>query len=115
MVTAGKLWTWLGLTGLLLLATGVPGQSPKPANRSPAKTSAGQTSRKSGRATTSDRSATIFESRRGEDVEEPPECAVEKVTGLPGSHGYAGDFIEATAMEPGTDDQDVFWALTADL
>lgn len=53
--------------------------------------------------------------RRGEDVEEPPECAVQQVTGLPGSHGYAGDFIEATAMEPGADDQDVFWALTADL
>jgi hypothetical protein len=53
--------------------------------------------------------------RRGEDVEEPPECAVQRVTDLPGSHGYAGDFIEATAMEPGADDQDVFWALTADL
>jgi hypothetical protein len=53
--------------------------------------------------------------RRGEDVEEPPECAVEKITSLPGSHGYAGDFIETTAMEPGSDDQDTFWALTADL
>jgi len=48
-------------------------------------------------------------------VEEPPECAIQRVTGLPGSHGYAGDFIEATANEPGGDDQDVFWALTADL
>lgn len=54
-------------------------------------------------------------SRRGEDVEEPPECAIDQVKTLPGSHEYAGDFIEATAMEPGADDQDVFWALTADL
>jgi hypothetical protein len=37
------------------------------------------------------------------------------VTTLPGSHGYAGDFIETTAMEPGSDDQDTFWVLTADL
>ncbi|MBS1821945.1 MAG: hypothetical protein JST61_08230 [Acidobacteria bacterium] len=48
-------------------------------------------------------------------MEEPPECAVEKIDGLPGSHGYAADFIEATAMEPGSGDQNTFWALTADL
>ncbi|WP_035348662.1 hypothetical protein [Edaphobacter aggregans] len=37
-------------------------------------------------------------------------CRVHRVTSLPGSHGYAGDFIEAMAG-----DGDVVWGLTADL
>jgi hypothetical protein len=42
-------------------------------------------------------------------------CRVHRVTELPGSHGYAGDFIETMASDPAADDQDAFWALTADL
>jgi hypothetical protein len=42
-------------------------------------------------------------------------CRVHKVSGLPGSHGYAGDFIETIASDPSVVDPDTFWALTADL
>ncbi len=50
--------------------------------------------------------------RAKEDLES---CRVHRVTGLPGSHGFAGDFIETMARDPAVDDPDAFWALTADL
>ena len=110
---------WLGLAGIWLVlfaperlwsqAVAVPKTSAPTKKSAPAKT--GTTRKSSGVR----RPVPALESRRGEDVKEPPECTVRQVTTLPGSHGYAGDFIEATAMEPGADDQDVFWALTADL
>jgi hypothetical protein len=44
-------------------------------------------------------------------------CRVHRVTGLPGSHLFASDFIEAIAGDPNPDaeDPDVIWGLTADL
>jgi len=44
-------------------------------------------------------------------------CRVHQVTSLPGSHEFAGDFIETMAgdPDPGADDPDVVWGLTADL
>jgi hypothetical protein len=44
-------------------------------------------------------------------------CCVHRVTSLPGSHQFAGDFIEAIASDPdpGANDPDVMWGLTADL
>jgi hypothetical protein len=43
-------------------------------------------------------------------------CRVHRVTGLPGSHQFASDFIESIATDPsGADDSDVIWGLTADL
>jgi hypothetical protein len=42
-------------------------------------------------------------------------CRVHKVTGLPGSHGFAGDFIETMGSDPTKDDPDTYWALTTDL
>jgi hypothetical protein len=44
-------------------------------------------------------------------------CRVHRVTGLPGSHQFASDFIEAIASEPdpGANEPDVIWGLTADL
>ncbi len=44
-------------------------------------------------------------------------CRVHRVTSLPGSHHFAGDFIETMASDPdpAADDPDVFWGLTADL
>lgn len=44
-------------------------------------------------------------------------CRVHRVTGLPGSHQFASDFIEAIASDPvgGAGDPDVIWGLTADL
>jgi hypothetical protein len=44
-------------------------------------------------------------------------CRVHRVTGLPGSHQFGGDFIETIASDPdpGADDPDVIWGLTADL
>src|SRR5215471_2036067 len=49
-----------------------------------------------------------------EDLES---CRVHRVTGLPGSHEFAGDFIEAMANDPGpkASETDTFWALTTDL
>ena len=115
MASRGGKRAWLGLAGLgLLLAA--PVASPQTA-KSPAAKPKAQTggSGKPAAARPSSRKTPKIESRRGEDVEIPPECEVKRVTGLPGSHEYAGDFIESTAMEPGSDDQDNFWALTADL
>jgi hypothetical protein len=105
------------MAGLLLLApvAAFP-QATKPVPAKP-KTPTART-RTAGNTSTShpaSRKTAPTVSRRGEDVELPPECAVQQVTTLPGSHGYAGDFIETTAMEPGSDDQDTFWVLTADL
>jgi len=42
---------------------------------------------------------------------------VHRVTGFPGSHKFASDFIEAIAgdPDPGAKDPDVIWGLTADL
>lgn len=44
-------------------------------------------------------------------------CRVVRVTSLPGSHEFAGDFIEAMASDPDprASDPDVVWGLTADL
>jgi hypothetical protein len=44
-------------------------------------------------------------------------CRVHRVTGLPGSHQFASDFIEAIAgdPDPGAEDPDMIWGLTADL
>ena len=44
-------------------------------------------------------------------------CRVHRVTSLPGSHQFASDFIEAIASDPdpGANDPDVIWGLTADL
>jgi hypothetical protein len=42
-------------------------------------------------------------------------CRVHRVTGLPGSHQFAGDFIETIATDPGATDPDLIWGLTADL
>jgi hypothetical protein len=42
-------------------------------------------------------------------------CRVHRVTSLPGSHQFASDFIEAMASDPGANDPDVIWGLTADL
>ena len=44
-------------------------------------------------------------------------CRVHRVTGLPGSHQFASDFIETIASDPdpGANDPDVIWGLTADL
>ncbi|HEX2919208.1 MAG TPA: hypothetical protein VHN81_11835 [Edaphobacter sp.] len=44
-------------------------------------------------------------------------CRVHKVTGLPGSHQFASDFIETIASDPlaAAGDSDEFWGLTADL
>jgi BNR/Asp-box repeat. len=44
-------------------------------------------------------------------------CRVVKVTSLPGSHEFAGDFIEALASDPDpkASDPDVVWGLTTDL
>jgi hypothetical protein len=102
---------WLGLAAfglLLILAVPMDAQNSRPKIAAPA-------AKATQAARTGHRKSPAPETRRGADVEELPECTVQKVIGLPGSHEYAGDFIEATAMEPGTDDQDVFWALTADL
>jgi len=44
-------------------------------------------------------------------------CRVQRVTSLPGSHRFASDFIETIASDPdpGANDPDVMWGLTADL
>ena len=44
-------------------------------------------------------------------------CRVHRVTGLPGSHQFASDFIETIASDPDpeAEDPDVIWGLTADL
>lgn len=47
-------------------------------------------------------------------------CHVHRVTDLPGSHGFASDFIEAIATDPDpsdprSNDRDTVWALSADL
>ncbi len=44
-------------------------------------------------------------------------CGLHRVTTLPGSHQFAGDFIEALATDPSPADEDRsrIWALTADL
>jgi len=40
-------------------------------------------------------------------------CRIHQVTGLPGSHQFASDFIETIASDP--KDPDLIWGLTADL
>lgn len=44
-------------------------------------------------------------------------CRVHRVTGLPGSHRFASDFIETIATDPDSsaEESDVMWGLTADL
>jgi len=55
---------------------------------------------------------------RSDDVQDDLEsCRVHRVTSLPGSHGFAGDFIEAIASDPDprANGSGVLWGLTADL
>src|SRR6476469_5430614 len=54
---------------------------------------------------------------RGQSAQEDLEsCRVHRVTSLPGSHEFAGDFIEAMASDPDPKASgDVFWGLTTDL
>jgi hypothetical protein len=44
-------------------------------------------------------------------------CRIHLVTGLPGSHQFAGDFLEAIAIDPAptASDRNTVWALTTDL
>jgi hypothetical protein len=53
----------------------------------------------------------------GDTANDLDNCRVHRVTSLPGSHRFASDFIEAIASDPdpGVDDPDVMWGLTADL
>lgn len=112
--------TWAGVAAVALLAVcPMPALTQQPAKTAP-RSKTGAAGAKAGAKTgakppVSRRPAVPVISRRGEDVELPPECSVQQVKTLPGSHEYAGDFIETTAMEPGSEDQDTFWALTADL
>ncbi|HTD53917.1 MAG TPA: hypothetical protein VK670_00940, partial [Silvibacterium sp.] len=47
----------------------------------------------------------------------PDNCFVREVKTLPGSHGFAADFIEVIATDPAAKakDRDAIWALNADL
>lgn len=63
-------------------------------------------------------SHSLSSSDEGERAQEDLEsCRVHRVTGLPGSHEFAGDFIEAMARDPDPNAKEpgAFWALTADL
>jgi hypothetical protein len=53
----------------------------------------------------------------GDAEDDLDDCRVHRVTSLPGSHQFAGDFIEAIASDPDPNakDPDVIWGLTADL
>lgn len=42
-------------------------------------------------------------------------CHIHQVTGFPGSHQFAGDFLEAMATDPGARNANMVWGLTADL
>jgi hypothetical protein len=68
-----------------------------------------------------DRSSFAAHSLSSSDAERAQDdlesCRVHRVTGLPGSHEFAGDFIEAMASDrdPNPKEPNAFWALTADL
>ncbi len=54
------------------------------------------------------------------DADRPPAsdtCSVRRATGLPGSHAFASEFIEAIANDPAVDasHSELFWGLTADI
>ena len=53
----------------------------------------------------------------GDAKDDLDNCRVHRVTSLPGSHQFASDFIETIASDPdpGAEDADVIWGLTADL
>src|ERR1700735_289096 len=57
------------------------------------------------------------ENSNGDLKDDMDSCRVHRVTSLPGSHQFASDFIEAIASDPdpGANDPDVIWGLTADL
>ena len=42
-------------------------------------------------------------------------CRIHRITGFPGSHQFASDFIETIATDPTDPDSDTVWGLTADL
>ena len=42
-------------------------------------------------------------------------CRIHEVRDLPGSHQFASGFLEAIATDPGAQDPNVVWGLTADL
>lgn len=42
-------------------------------------------------------------------------CRVHRITGFPGSHQFASDFIETVAIDPLDSDPDLIYGLTADL
>jgi hypothetical protein len=46
---------------------------------------------------------------------EPESCHIHQVKSLPGSHQFAGDFIETIATDPGGRNSNAIWGLTADL
>jgi hypothetical protein len=56
-----------------------------------------------------------FDKTGSDAVDDPDNCRVHRVTGFPGSHKFASDFIETIAGDPGATDPDVIWGLTADL
>lgn len=58
-----------------------------------------------------------IEGERARVQQDMENCRVHKVAGLPGSGGFASDFIETIASDPdpASNDADVYWALTADL
>jgi hypothetical protein len=54
-------------------------------------------------------------SDRDASRKEPESCHIHQVTSLPGSHQFAGDFIEAIATDPAARNSNTIWGLTADL
>jgi hypothetical protein len=62
-------------------------------------------------------SSSSSEKSTGDLRDDMDSCRIHRVTGLPGSHQFASDFIEAIASDPDPDaeDPDVIWGLTADL
>ena len=58
-----------------------------------------------------------LEKRVLEEGTVPGSCGVHRVTGFPGSHLFASDFIETIASDPDpkAQDSDVMWGLTADM
>jgi len=60
--------------------------------------------------------------KSGSATAELESCRIRRITGLPGSHNFASDFLEAIATAPGADrtsaagdSADALWGLTADL
>ncbi len=62
-------------------------------------------------------SSSSSDNTNGDAANDLDSCGVHRVTGLPGSHQFASDFIETIASDPdpAAEDPDVMWGLTADL